>query len=92
MEFILLTPEGIETAFAQDLTREEKALLVSVQPQTSGSIFEARPTTAAWHTKPSWYIVASNDRMIAPEQEKSMANLIECHDYCFIQPLAMWLC
>ena len=72
--FILLTPEGIETAFAQDLTREEKALLVSVQPQTSGSIFEAKPTTAAWHTKPSWYIVASNDRMIAPEQEKSMAK------------------
>jgi pimeloyl-ACP methyl ester carboxylesterase len=72
--FILLTPEGIETAFAQDLTREEKALLVSVQPQTSGSIFEAKPTSAAWHTKPSWYIVASNDRMIAPEQEKSMAK------------------
>jgi pimeloyl-ACP methyl ester carboxylesterase len=45
-----------------------------VQPQTSGSIFEAKPTTAAWHTKPSWYIVASNDRMIAPEQEKSMAK------------------
>jgi pimeloyl-ACP methyl ester carboxylesterase len=72
--FILLTPEGIETAFAQDLTGEEKALLISVQPQTSGSIFDARPTTAAWHTKPSWYIVASNDRMIAPEQEKSMAK------------------
>ena len=29
--FILLTPEGIETAFAQDLTKEEKALLVAVQ-------------------------------------------------------------
>jgi pimeloyl-ACP methyl ester carboxylesterase len=72
--FILLTPEGIETAFAQDLTKEEKALLVSVQPQTSGSIFDAKPTAAAWRSKPSWYIVASNDNMIAPEQEKSMAK------------------
>jgi pimeloyl-ACP methyl ester carboxylesterase len=72
--FILLSPEGIETAFAQDLTKEERALLVSVQPQTAGSIFDAKPTAAAWRTKPSWYIVASNDNMIAPEQEKSMAK------------------
>ena len=74
--FILLTPEGIETAFAQDLTKEEKALLVAVQPQTAGSIFEAKPTAAAWRSKPSWYIVASSDNMIAPEQEKSMAKQI----------------
>ena len=74
--FLLLSAEGVETAFAQDLGREEKALLVAVQPQTSGSIFGAKPTAAAWHNKPSWYIVASNDNMIAPEQEKSMAKQI----------------
>jgi pimeloyl-ACP methyl ester carboxylesterase len=74
--FLLLSPEGIETAFAQDLSTEEKALLVAVQPQTAGSIFEAKPTVAAWRTKPSWYVVASNDNMIAPEQEKSMAKQI----------------
>jgi pimeloyl-ACP methyl ester carboxylesterase len=74
--FLLLSSEGIETAFAQDLSNEEKALLVAVQPQTAGSIFEAKPTAAAWHNKPSWYIVASNDNMIAPEQEKSMAKQI----------------
>jgi hypothetical protein len=73
--FILLTPAGIETAFAQDLTKE-KALLVAVQPQTAGPIFEAKPSAAAWHSKPSWFIVASNDNMIAPEQEKSMAKQI----------------
>src|SRR5246127_1321861 len=72
--FILLTPEGIETAFAQDLTKEEKALILAVQPQTAGAIFGAKPTGAAWHDKPSWYIVSGNDRMIAPEQEKSMAK------------------
>ena len=72
--FILLTPDGIETAFAQDLTKEEKSLLIAVQPQTAGAIFEAKPTAAAWQNKPSWYIVASNDNMIAPEQEKSMAK------------------
>jgi len=72
--FLLLSPEGIEQAFAQDLSKEEKALLVSVQPQTSGSIFEAKPTVAAWRSKPNWYVVSSNDNMIAPQQERSMAK------------------
>lgn len=72
--FLLLSPEGIEQAFAQDLSKDEKALLVAVQPQTHGSIFEAKPTAAAWRNKPTWYIVSSNDNMIAPQQERSMAK------------------
>jgi pimeloyl-ACP methyl ester carboxylesterase len=74
--FLLLTAKGIEQDFAQDATAAEKALLVAVQPQTAGAIFEAKPKTAAWRSKPSHYIVASNDRMIAPEQEQSMAKTI----------------
>jgi len=72
--FLLLSPQGVEEDFAQDLTREEKSLLVATQPQTSGAIFVAQPTQAAWHTKPSWYVVSTNDRMIAPEHEASMAK------------------
>jgi pimeloyl-ACP methyl ester carboxylesterase len=75
--FILLSPEGVATDFAQDLTEEEKALLIATQTQTSGSVFGAQPTQAAWHKKPSWYIVASNDRMIAPEHEASMAKQLK---------------
>jgi pimeloyl-ACP methyl ester carboxylesterase len=75
--FILLSQEGIENDFAQDLSSDEKALLTAGQPQTSGSIFGAQPTQAAWRTKPSWYIVASNDRMIAPEHEASMAKQLK---------------
>jgi pimeloyl-ACP methyl ester carboxylesterase len=75
--FLLLSPDGIDTGFAQDLSSEEKALLTAVQPQTSGSIFAAKPTHAAWHSKPSWYIVASNDHMIAPEHEASMAKQLK---------------
>ncbi len=72
--FLLLSPDGIETGFAQDLSKEEKGLVTAVQPQTSGSIFAAQPTQAAWRSKPSWYIVSTNDHMIAPEQEASMAK------------------
>jgi pimeloyl-ACP methyl ester carboxylesterase len=59
------------------LTPAEKAHLVAAQPKTSGAIFEAKPTAAAWRAKPAWYVVASNDRMIDPEQEKSMATQIK---------------
>jgi pimeloyl-ACP methyl ester carboxylesterase len=74
--YLLLTPKGIEEDFAQDLSKEEKALLVAVQPQTAGAIFEAKPKVAAWKKKPSRYIIASKDRMIAPEQEAAMAQTI----------------
>ena len=72
--FLLLSQKGVEEDFAQDLTPAEKARLLAVQPKTSGAIFEAKPTSAAWRSKPSWYVVSSNDRMIDPEQEKSMAK------------------
>jgi pimeloyl-ACP methyl ester carboxylesterase len=75
--FLLLSPQGIEEDFAQDLTPQEKALLVAVQTQTAGTIFEAKPTAAAWHNRPVWYIVSSNDRMLAPEQQKSMAQKLK---------------
>jgi pimeloyl-ACP methyl ester carboxylesterase len=75
--FILLSPDGVANDFAQDLSGEEKDLLTATQPQTSGSIFGAEPTQAAWHSKPSWYVVASKDRMIAPEHEASMAAQME---------------
>src|ERR1700750_1440372 len=75
--FLLLSQKGVEEDFAQDLTPAEKARLIASQPKTSGAIFEAKPTAAAWRSKPSWYVVASNDRMIDPEQEKSMATQIK---------------
>lgn len=74
--FLLLSADGVATGFAQDLSKEEQALITSVQPQTHGSIFVAQPTQAAWHSKPSWYIVATEDKMITPEQEVSMAKQI----------------
>jgi pimeloyl-ACP methyl ester carboxylesterase len=72
--YLLLSAKGIQEDFAQDLSAEEKALLFAVQPQTAGAIFEAKPTAAAWKNKRTWYVIASKDRMIAPEQEQKMAQ------------------
>jgi pimeloyl-ACP methyl ester carboxylesterase len=74
--YLLLTEQGIQEDFAQDASKEDKALLIAVQPQTAGAIFEAKPSAAAWKNRPSWFIIATKDRMIAPEQEAAMAKSI----------------
>jgi pimeloyl-ACP methyl ester carboxylesterase len=72
--FLLLTPKGITEDFAQDLSDEEKKILTVAQAATSASIFGTPITNAAWHTKPSWYAVATNDRTINPDYERFAAK------------------
>ena len=74
--FVMLSPDGIASDFAQDLTPAEKSIVAATQTQTAASVFDAKPSVAAWHEKPSWYIVAANDRMISPDQERAMAKQI----------------
>jgi pimeloyl-ACP methyl ester carboxylesterase len=72
--YLLLTPKGVMESFAQDLAPEEKALVIAVQGATQGTILATPIKKAAWHSKPSWFVIASNDRAIAPEQEISTAK------------------
>jgi pimeloyl-ACP methyl ester carboxylesterase len=72
--FLKMTDEGIAKDFAQDLPASETKILAAIQGQTSGpNELGAKVTTAAWRNKPSFYIVADHDRMIAPELEKKLA-------------------
>ncbi|MGO9256939.1 MAG: alpha/beta fold hydrolase [Bryobacteraceae bacterium] len=72
--FLRLTDKGIAEDFAQDLSSAEKKILAATQGQTSGpNELGAKVTTAAWRNKPSFYIVADQDRMIAPELEEKLA-------------------
>ena len=71
--FLTVTPKGIAEDFAQDLPDNEKQVLTATQAPTAAAVFEAAITTAAWKTKPSWFVIASNDRAVAPELEKSEA-------------------
>ena len=73
--FLVLTPKGVQEDFAPDLSPAERNLIYATQGPTAGAGALAAPiTTAAWKTKPSWFVIASNDRMIAPEQEKATAK------------------
>ncbi len=72
--FLVLTPKGVLEDFAPDLPLSERSTLVATQAPTQGAALGATITTAAWRTKPSWFVVASNDRMISPEQERVTAK------------------
>ena len=72
--FLVLTPKGVLEDFAPDLPIAERNLLLATQTPTQGAALGADISTAAWRTKPSWFVVASNDRMIAPEQERVTAK------------------
>lgn len=74
-----LTDKGINDDFAQDLSPTEKQQVISSQVPWSADSPKHRASAAAWKDKPSWYIVATKDRIIAPDLERHMAKTIRAH-------------
>jgi pimeloyl-ACP methyl ester carboxylesterase len=61
--------KGMAKYFAPDLPAEEAALLAATQAPLFAGAFDSKVTSAAYGQKPSWYVVADNDRIIpAPLQ------------------------
>jgi pimeloyl-ACP methyl ester carboxylesterase len=72
--FIWMPDEGFANAFAQNATDEQIALSKAVQrPISVKSIQEPAPAPA-WKSKPTWYLVAEEDRMINPKTQHFMAE------------------
>jgi pimeloyl-ACP methyl ester carboxylesterase len=69
-----LKPSTVHDAFAQDLSEADRWLIVGSQrPITLGA--NTAPTqTAAWKTIPSWAVVGTEDRVIPPATQRSMAE------------------
>src|SRR5216683_218804 len=70
---IWLRPEGID-CFAGDLSEQEKKLVWATQCVPDADLFNAKVGGTAWRSKPSWYIVAKNDRTVHPELERFFAK------------------
>ncbi|MFJ4197899.1 alpha/beta fold hydrolase [Pseudomonas sp. NPDC089534] len=72
--FLTLTPEGIEQHLAQHVASDQTRLMIATQTPIRGSSFEQKASTAAWTTRPSWYLLSEQDRMIQPELQAAMAK------------------
>jgi len=72
--FIWMPEESFSNAFAQGATLDQIELAKAVQrPISVNSIQEPSPEPA-WKSKPTWYLVAEEDRMINPKTQHFMAQ------------------
>lgn len=67
--FLKLTPTGIRHDFAQDLSKNDKTILIATQVPTAGAALGAPATNPAWRNKPTWFVIAANDRTVSPQLE-----------------------
>lgn len=69
-----LSIEGWIKDAGQDLPEAEARLLAVLQPPLPASTFADRISKAAWESRPSWYIVSSQDRVVSVELERMFAK------------------
>lgn len=74
--FVTMSLEGISKHFAQDVPAAKQRLMAIVQGPIRGANFDEKVTVAAWSSKPSWFVVADQDRMIQPALQLDNAKKI----------------
>ena len=72
--FLFLDRDEFHASFAGDLTEAEARFMADSQVPWGVDAPAGPITQPAWRTKPSWYLVASDDHMIPPPVQRSMAD------------------
>ena len=75
--FVSLSVKGIDENFVPDASPVERKLVYATQVPLAASAGEEKVYNPAWKTKPSWYIVATQDGVINPDLERFKAKLIK---------------
>ena len=72
--YLQVKPESFPEDFAADVPKTLARFMAISQVPISTDSFTHKVTKPAWKTKPTWYMVATADRSINPEQERMMAK------------------
>jgi pimeloyl-ACP methyl ester carboxylesterase len=72
--FLFLDRERFHDTFAADVSAEEAAFMADSQVPWGVEALSGTISEAAWRSKPSWYLVATEDRMIPPPTQRSMSE------------------
>jgi pimeloyl-ACP methyl ester carboxylesterase len=72
--FLLLDREKFPASFAGDLPAEQAAFMADSQVPWGTDALGGSITEPAWREKPSWYLVATDDRMIPPPAQRAMSE------------------
>jgi pimeloyl-ACP methyl ester carboxylesterase len=95
--YLSLDRSGFPAAFAADVDPALAAFMADSQTPWGLKAVSSPITHPAWKEKPSWYIVATHDKMIPPSLERSMAErahaqtteLVGSHAIFISQPQAV---
>ena len=72
--YIWMPTDGFNRAFAQDASADLKALLAATQRPINVKCIQEKAPRPLWKDRPSWFLVAENDRMIAAKTQHFQAN------------------
>jgi pimeloyl-ACP methyl ester carboxylesterase len=75
--FLTLSAETVARDFAPDVDAEEARLIAATQGPVRAANFGQKVSKAAWTDKPSWYVVAEQDRMIQPDAQRAFAKKMQ---------------
>ncbi|HSZ56567.1 MAG TPA: alpha/beta hydrolase [Tepidisphaeraceae bacterium] len=72
--FIWMPDDGFANAFAHRATKEQLALSRAVQRPISVHCIQERAPKPLWKSRPAWFLIAEEDRMINPKTQHFMAQ------------------
>ena len=72
--YFYIDPAFFAADFCADVPRAKAEFMAKSQVLFSKDSFTSLVTTPAWKSKPSWYLVATEDRAINPKNERKMAK------------------
>jgi pimeloyl-ACP methyl ester carboxylesterase len=72
--FLMLDKAKFAASFAADVAPEKAEFMANSQVPWGVVALNGAITQPAWESKPSWYLVATDDRMIPPPAQRSMAK------------------
>ena len=70
---VWMKPEGV-ACFAGDLPEQEQKVVWATHFAPAADLFTKNAAGTAWKSKPSWYIVAANDRTVPPDLQRFVAK------------------
>lgn len=75
--YLTIDPAVFPSAVAGDLPKEIGEYLAAHQMPINHSAFDAPTEVAAWHDKPSWYVLTSQDLVLDPHAQAFFAERIK---------------
>ncbi|GHJ47503.1 alpha/beta hydrolase [Catellatospora sp. TT07R-123] len=77
---VWLKPSGLPD-FCGDLPEPEQKLVLATGGVPDADLFNQQVPGTAWRTRPSWYIVANQDRTVHPDLERAAAQRMGAKTY-----------